>query len=152
MGKEKDIFDKLMHLPVLNIFEPFYAEHKEILLYLFFGGFSFFLNMGLYFLFKELWGINELIANAYCWFICVSFQFFTNRTWVFGVGKGSAVELIRQLVSFFAGRVCTLLVEELILAIFITWLGFNSMIVKLIAQVVVIVSNYLISKLWVFSK
>ena len=40
--EKKDIFDKLMHLPVLNIFEPFYKKHKEVLMYLFFGGLTFF--------------------------------------------------------------------------------------------------------------
>lgn len=59
---------------------------------------------------------------------------------------------IRELVSFFAGRVVTLLIEEAILLIFITWLGFNSMVVKVIAQVVVIVLNYIISKWFVFKK
>ena len=34
--RKPDIFDRLMHLPVLNIFEPFYKKHKEMLLYLFF--------------------------------------------------------------------------------------------------------------------
>ena len=53
---------------------------------------------------------------------------------------------------FFGGRLFTLVVEEAILAVFITWLGFNSMAVKLIAQVVVIVLNYIISKLIVFKK
>ena len=46
--EKKDIFDKLMHLPVLNIFEPFYKKHKEVLMYLFFGGITFFLNIALY--------------------------------------------------------------------------------------------------------
>lgn len=40
--EKKDIFDKLMHLPVLNIFEPFYKKHKEVLMYLFFEGSHFF--------------------------------------------------------------------------------------------------------------
>lgn len=42
MQQSKDIFDKIMRLPALNVFEPFYAKHKEILLYLFFGGAAFF--------------------------------------------------------------------------------------------------------------
>ena len=42
--KKLDIFDKLMSLPVLNIFEPFYKKNKEILLYLFFGGLTFLLS------------------------------------------------------------------------------------------------------------
>ena len=47
MEEKKDIFDRLMHLPVLNIFEPFYKKHKEVLMYLFFGGITFFLNIAL---------------------------------------------------------------------------------------------------------
>ena len=43
--RKPDIFDRLMHLPVLNIFEPFYKKHKEMLLYLFFGGFSIRLSL-----------------------------------------------------------------------------------------------------------
>ena len=49
---KEDIFDKLMKLPVLNIFEPFYKKNKEMLLYLFFGGLTFVVSVvtyGLYF-------------------------------------------------------------------------------------------------------
>ena len=141
MEEKRDIFDRLMHLPVLNIFEPFYKKHKEVLMYLFFGGITFFLNIALYAWLDGMLGINALIANVICWVVCVLFQYFTNRTWVF---DGQA--------SFFGGRLFTLVVEEAILAVFITWLGFNSMAVKLIAQVVVIVLNYIISKLIVFKK
>ena len=83
MEEKRDIFDRLMHLPVLNIFEPFYKKHKEVLMYLFFGGITFFLNIALYAWLDGMLGINALIANVICWVICVLFQYFTNRTWVF---------------------------------------------------------------------
>ena len=138
--EKKDIFDKLMHLPVLNIFEPFYKKHKEVLMYLLYA----WLDKGL--------GMNALIANVICWVVCVLFQYFTNRTWVFDGQVNSAAGFLKQMASFFGGRLFTLIVEEAILAVFITWLGFNSMAVKLVAQVVVIVLNYVISKLIVFKK
>ena len=50
-------------------------------------------------------------------------------------------DFLKQMASFFGGRLFTLIVEEAILAVFITWLGFNSMAVKLVAQVVVIVKG-----------
>ena len=59
---------------------------------------------------------------------------------------------LKQIASFFGGRAFTLVVEEAILAIFITWLRFDSMIVKVSAQVIVIILNYVISKLIVFRK
>jgi putative flippase GtrA len=125
---------------------------KEIVLYLFFGGIAFFLNIGLFLLFNKVLGITELIANVFCWILCVLFQFFTNRTWVFEGKTETAVDFWKQMFSFFGGRLFTLLVEEVILAVFVTWLQWDSMIVKLAAQVIVIVLNYLISKLFVFKK
>jgi len=151
MNKKPDIFDKIMHLPVLNIFEPFYKKHKEVLMYLFFGGLAFFLNVVL-FAVIDTFGVNELINNIVCWGICVLFQFFTNRTWVFDGHVNNSREFIKQLGSFVSGRVSTLIIEEVILAVFITWLGMNAVVIKLIAQVVVIVLNYIISKLIVFKK
>ena len=56
------------------------------------------------------------------------------------------------LYLLFGGRLFTLAVEEVMLAVFISWLGMNSMAVKLTAQVLVIVLNYVISKLFVFKK
>ena len=127
-------------------------KHKEILLYLFFGGLTFFINMFLFILLDRCFPHHELICNIICWGVCVLFQFFTNRTWVFPVKeKSSATDFIRQMISFFGGRLSTLAVEEVILAIFIVWLGMNANIVKLVAQVIVIVLNYVISK-WVVFK
>lgn len=150
--KKKDIFDKLMHLPVFRILEPFYMKHKEVLMYLFFGGLAFFLNLFLFVGIDRILRINELVNNIICWFICVLFQFFTNRTWVFESHVNTFSEFIKQMTSFFSGRIVTLIIEEIILAVFITWLGFNVTITKLAAQIIVIVLNYIISKLWVFNR
>ena len=152
MEKKEDIFDRMMHLPGLRILEPFYRKNKEVLMYLFFGGATFLLNMILYALLTDKAGMNALIANVFCWIICVCFQFFTNRTWVFD-GKTETVKgFWMQMASFFGGRLFTLVVEEILLAVFITWLEFPSLPVKFMAQVVVIVLNYVISKWIVFKK
>ncbi|MBP1545235.1 MAG: GtrA family protein [Oscillospiraceae bacterium] len=148
--KKKDIFDRIMSLPILNILEPFYTRHKEVLLYLFFGGLAFFLNLGLFVFFIEVLQFNEHPSNIISWIICVLFQFFTNRTWVFDSTNNEQTDFFKQLTSFFGGRIFTLAVEEVILIIFITCLSFNSFAVKLIAQIIVIVLNYIISKLFVF--
>ena len=100
MEEKKDIFDRLMHLPVLNIFEPFYKKHKEVLMYLFFGGITFFLNIALYAWLDGMLGINALIANVICWVVCVLFQYFTNRTWVFDGQVDSAAGFLKQMASF----------------------------------------------------
>lgn len=149
-NSQKDIFDRLMGLPGLRIFEPFYAKYKEMLLYLFFGGLAFVVSVATYSLFNLVLHMNELIANIFSWIITVLFAFFTNRVWVFQSPTEGAGAFFRQMISFYSGRVITLLIEEAILFVFITLLSFSSLGVKIAAQVVVIILNYVISKLIIF--
>ncbi len=151
-NKKKDIFDKIMSLPVLNIFEPFYTKHKEGLMYLFFGGLTFFLSLFLFWFMDSVVHINEVINNSIDWVICVAFQFFTNRTWVFDGKVDNTKDFLKQAGSFTAGRLFTLVVEDLLIFIFITLMGLPKMPVKLGATFVVIALNYVISKLIVFRK
>ena len=139
-------------LPGLRILNPFYKKNKEVLLYLFFGGLTFLVSVISYAYFNVTLGINELVANIISWVLAVAFAFFTNRIWVFQAPTKTVSQFLMQLIRFFMGRVATLVVEEVILLVFITILGFNSMVVKVIAQVIVIVLNYVISKLVVFRK
>ncbi len=151
-NKKKDIFDRIMSLPVLNIFEPFYTKHKEGLMYLFFGGLTFFLSLFLFWFMDSVMHINEVVNNSIDWGICVAFQFFTNRTWVFDGKVDNTKDFLKQAGSFTAGRLFTLVVEDLLIFIFITLLGWPKMPVKLGATFVVIALNYVISKLIVFRK
>ena len=150
--RKPDIFDRLMHLPVLNIFEPFYKKHKEMLLYLFFGGLTFVISVITYAFFNVSLGMNELVANIFSWILAVLFAFYTNRIWVFQARTNSIRDFLKQMISFCSGRIVTLIIEEVILFIFITNLHCGSMMVKIVAQIVVIILNYIISKLWVFNK
>ena len=151
-NEPRDIFDRLMALPLLRLFEPFYKKHKEALLYLFFGGLTTVISIAVFWLFRYPFGLNELVANVISWLAAVLFAFLTNRVWVFRAPTKTTGEFLRQMASFYGGRVVTLLIEEAMLAVFITWLGFSDMPVKITAQIVVIVLNYFISKLFIFKK
>ncbi len=150
--QKKDIFDKIMSLPVLNIFEPFYKKYKEGLMYLFFGGLTFFLSIFLFWFMDSVMHLNEVVNNSIDWVICVAFQFFTNRTWVFDGKVETKKDFFKQAGAFTAGRLFTLVVEDVLIFIFITLMGLPKMPVKLGATFVVIVLNYIISKLIVFKK
>ena len=127
-------------------------RHREVLLYLIFGGLTTLVSMLSFWLCYDLLGVHELIANVVSWICAVSFAYFTNARWVFESRPATRRDRLREIVSFFAGRLATLGVEELILLVFATWLGFDGLIVKLVAQVVVVVLNYVVSKLFVFRK
>ena len=149
MGTEKDIFDKTMELPILRILNSFYKKNKELLLYLFFGGLTFLVSISSYAVFNIRIGWNAT-ANIASWILAVAFAYVTNRTWVFESSTDRGSNLIKEIIGFVGGRIATLVFEELILFIFITGLGMNSILVKIVAQVIVIALNYVISKLVVF--
>lgn len=148
---KKDIFDKIMALPVFRIFEQFYLKHKSVLLYLFFGGLSFVLNVVVYYIFNTPLGLKPLIANIIAWIAAVVFAYITNKIWVFESETENTKGLLDEITKFLASRIGTLIIEELLLYIFIDKLKFNSLLIKIIAQVIVILLNYVFSKLFVFN-
>ncbi len=149
---QEDVFNKIIQRLRLNRFRDFCKTNKEILLYLFFGGLAFIVSVTTYILFNVIIGINELIANILSWVVTVLFAYITNKIWVFQAPTKYFSEFMIQLFLFFSGRIVTLVVEEIILFLFVTLLECNGIIVKIFAQVVVIVLNYIISKLFVFAK
>ena len=150
MRNKEDIFDRIMELPVLRILDPFYKKNKEILLYLFFGGLTFLVSISSYAVFNIRIGWNVLTANIASWILAVAFAYVTNRIWVFTSSADSKRGIAREVVSFVSGRIVTLVIEELILLVFVTALEMSSIPIKIVAQVVVIALNYVISKMVVF--
>lgn len=150
MKKDKDIFDRIMEWRILSIFNPFYKKYKEVLLYLFFGGLTTVISIGSYAFFDISMHMDPMVANIFSWILAVLFAYVTNRIWVFDSNAEDMKGIIQEMVSFFSGRVATLLMEEVILYVGIKLLSMNSIGVKVAAQIFVLVGNYLISKLFVF--
>ncbi len=127
-----------------------FEKNREIILYLIFGGCAFIISVGSFIILTVFIRLNELIANIISWILAVCFAFLTNRNWVFQKKTATIRETGRQFVDFISSRILTLIIEEAIILIFITQMGLNSIAVKIIAQIIVIVLNYLLSKNFVF--
>lgn len=126
----------------------FLRKYREVILYLFFGGLTTLISIAVFMLFTIVFPLNELIANIISWIIAVLFAFLTNRKWVF---EDNGEGFLLSAVKFYVARVSTLLIEEGIIFVFITLLSFNSLLVKIFAQIIVIVLNYVLSKIFVFN-
>lgn len=144
------IFDRIMKAPILCRFQSL-LKNREMLLYLFFGFLSFLVSIGTYALFTEILHVNVLIANVFAWILSVSFAYITNRIWVFESSAENRKSILQEISKFITGRLISLAVEEMILYVFINKLEMNSMTIKILATIVVIVLNYFVSKAWVFS-
>ena len=152
MEEKRDIFDRILSWKALSFARPFYQKHKELLLYVLFGGLTTLVNLVVFFVFTAWIVIDVLAANALAWVAAVLFAYLTNRVWVFASCTKGSGAIVREMVGFFGGRVGTLLFEEAAIWLFIKQLGLSAMLIKLCAQVAVVVLNYLISKLLVFRK
>ena len=125
-------------------------KYRDVILYLIFGVCTTVVNLAVFWVLTSPLKVNELIANIIAWILAVLFAFLTTRDLVFHAGKSGSV--ISQMIKFYLGRAITLALEEAMLLVFITLLHFNSMAVKTTAQVLVIVLNFVISKLIIFRK
>ena len=150
-AENKDVFDRIMSMPVLRNFYDLYAKYKSILLYIFFGGLTTVVSIGSFILFDDGLRMDPLGANVVSWICAVSFAYVTNRVWVFA-SKAKGTQILKEMSAFYAGRLLTLGMEEVLLLVFVTWLSFDSTLIKVLAQIVVLVLNYVISKLLVFSE
>ena len=125
----------------------FYRKYQQMILYLIFGVLTTLVNLSSFWLLLKLMEPEQTLAiNVFSWLISVTFAFFTNAKWVF---KQDYFKL-SDLIEFFMSRVATLIVEEAILLIFVYVLHFDAMLIKLMAQIVVIILNYVLSKYYIF--
>lgn len=124
------------------------STYKEIFLYLVFGGLTTFVNFIIFdFLIRQLnW--DWLYANTLAWCIAVIFAYTTNALFVF---NSSGDKAKREFISFVFARVLSLIMETIVLWITIHLFSMNPMLSKLLCAVLVIVVNYLSSKLFIFS-
>ncbi|MCR5143825.1 MAG: GtrA family protein [Lachnospiraceae bacterium] len=154
--KPRDMFDRFVNwftkYRALAWFKPMYYAAKEFWLYALFGLGTIIISILSYRIMTENMGMPILIANAISWVGATIFAFLTNRTWVFTNHVKGVRAFIAQLIGFSGGRFITLIFEEWMLLYFVDVKSFPNMPVKYVAQVLVIIINYLISKLLVFRK
>ena len=109
-------------------------------------------NFIAYHLFCNILGIPNLIANAIAWVIAVAFAYVVNARWVFQDKQEDAVAESKKIVKFFGARIVTFVVEEAGMFVLVDLLKGNNLIMKAIVAVLVIILNYIFSKLFVFTK
>ena len=126
-----------------------FEKYKALILYGIFGVTTTIINVVSYALLLFI-GINVQIAVVVSWLLAVIVAYFTNRVWVFNSGAVTKVELLREFISFMIARLATLVVEMVIIWFGVQLLNQDPIVWKIIDNIVVIILNYIISKLIVF--
>lgn len=131
-----------------------YLKYKEIISYLIFGVLTTIVSLAVYYIsvFTFLNPDNSIqlqIANILSWIAGVAFAYFTNRKYVF---ESKNENKLKEATKFVSSRITTLLLDMFIMWLGVTILHFSDKLIKLVSQVLVIIGNYVLSKLFVFKK
>lgn len=127
-------------------------KYWDILAYLFFGVLTTAVNYAVYLPCFNLLGMSAVVSNVISWIAAVAFAFLTNKPFVFKSHDWSAKTVFPELTKFVGCRVGSGLAETLILLLTVDILGWNGNLWKLFTQIMVVVLNYVGSKLLVFRK
>ena len=131
-----------------------FNKYHEVIMYLIFGVLTTLISLLVYYglVYTVLNPDNALelqTANVISWIAAVIFAYVTNRKYVF---ESSNKNKLKEAGNFVLSRVATLIMDMAIMFVGVTLLTFNDKIIKIISQVVVIVANYVFSKIFVFRK
>ena len=131
----------------------FMTDHYySILMYLVMGGITTFINIFVFWLFNSQFGLNYTIANIIAWFFSVLFAYVSNKFYVFESKNTSLKTLTKEVSSFFFFRILSLFMDLLVMFICISLLSFNPLLGKVLANIIVLIANYVFSKFFIFNK
>ena len=137
-----------MYQKILNLVK----KHWDIVSYLFFGGLTTVVNYIVYYPLYNICGLSATASNAIAWVAAVAFAYLTNKPFVFKSNDWSAKVVLPELTKFVACRIGSGLAETAIIFVTVDLLDLNGNIMKLITSILVVILNYVASKLVVFRK
>ena len=125
-------------------------KHYDILAYLFFGVLTTAVNYLVYLPCYNWLQMSAAVSNAIAWVVAVAFAYVTNKPFVFKSYDWSAKTVIPELTKFVGSRVASGGLETAIIFVTVDLMQCNGNVMKLITSVLVVVLNYVASKLLVF--
>ncbi len=143
-----------------------FNQYRELISYIFFGALTTVVSLVSFRIFDIILGEKlYLLTNIISWIFAVVFAYITNKLWVFESKSWKSRVVIKELIGFFGARILSLVIEEAGLWLMIDLLNMGDIgidifsldingnfIAKLIMQVVVVILNYVFSKLVIFKK
>ena len=121
-----------------KLIEKFFT--REVISYLIFG------------VFTEVFAVYYITSNVIAWVFAVVFAYITNKLFVFESKSWEPALVFKEVISFGAARIISLLFETGFLALTVEIIGVPELIAKVIAAVFVVIINYVASKLFIFKK
>lgn len=134
----------------METLKTLYQRYREIINYLFFGVLTTVVNYVTYLVMSPFFVLTT-VPTVVAWVLSVLFAYLTNRKYVF-CSHSTGRDALKEAGGFVTARVMSGVLDVAIMWVFADCIGFNDLVIKLLSNVVVVVFNYVASKLVVFSK
>lgn len=132
----------------MNKIWKLYKKYKEQINYIVVGGMTTLVNFVIYAI-DMYFGMDMMINLVVSWVVAVIFAYVTNRIVVF---ESKENNILHEFTKFVSSRIASLLIEMLLMKICVDFIGIKEYFAKVGVAIVVVIVNYVLSKLWVFSK
>ena len=127
-------------------------NNTELVSYLFVGVATTVVNYVVYYIATRMLGMGVIAGTWTAWVFAVAFGYAANKAFVFKTHCENTAALVKEAVSFFAMRLVSLGMETVLMFVTVEVMGLNDLVMKLIVNLVVIIANYVFSKMFIFRK
>lgn len=127
-----------------------YNKYREMILYIFFGGCTTIVNIITYYISAHILSMSTTISTIISWLLSVTFAYISNKIWVFESSTNKKSALFKEIVSFYSCRLSTGILDLIIMILCVDILKFNDLFIKIVSNIIVIILNYIASKLFIF--
>lgn len=133
-----------------------YPKYREFILYLIFGFLTFLLDFSVFWILSLFIDLSQSeiilhVCSVFATAIAITFAYITNRKIVFKSNNHERKAFLNEMVEFFVARIFTMLLAEILLQIMVFNFFIEEVISKVFVNVIVIVLNYIFSKLFIFN-
>lgn len=137
---------------MINFILEMVKKHKSFIVYGIFGVLTTIVNIVTYNYCYNHLSIGNTLSNIVAWILAVTFAYLTNKVWVFDSKSWKWEVLKREVVAFISCRLATGILDIVIMFVCVDVLGLHALLMKIISNVLVIILNYIFSKLVIFKK
>ncbi len=137
---------------IFKIVDKYYKKYKELVNYAFFGVLTTLVNYIVYIVSSRFFRLDLTMSTIIAWVIAVLFAYITNRKYVFESKIVGFKGIIKEISSFFFFRVLSGIIDVVIMYVSVNLMGIYDLIMKLLSNVIVIIANYLFSKIFIFKE
>ncbi|MGX7174136.1 GtrA family protein [Enterococcus ratti] len=124
----------------------------EIFIYLFFGGLATVVNIVSFGIALQFFDLSMPVSNTISWICSVLFAFVTNKLWVFHSKSPNLLHLVVEFSKFVFYRILSYGMDMGCMLLLIQVMDTNEYFAKIITQIIVVIANYVFSKLFIFKE